>query len=62
MRLFTINTPGNAHEAAIYLNKLGLAEYLVQIDVINGYHSVTVLKVPLERVAEVAKKLGEKIE
>ena len=58
-KLISLNTPGNVHEAALYLNEMGVADYVLQIDYcVSGYHSVALLKVPIDVAQIVAAKLS----
>lgn len=49
MILLTCHFGGNMHDAATQLNKLDLADYLVQMDM-TGNYTICVLKVPNAKV------------
>jgi len=54
MKLYTQTYGGNLHESAITINKLGLAEHVIVMDVVGMYTTV-VFKMP----DELAYKLRE---
>lgn len=45
MKIHTENIPGNIHAAAHWINKRGLAEYLVCMSV-SGNYTIAVFKMP----------------
>lgn len=54
MILLTFSPAGNMHQAAMYLNEIDLADYLIQMDVVGGY-TICVLKVPNAKVGLMLK-------
>ncbi len=54
-KIHTENIPGNMHQAAIWINKQGWAEYLMQME-FSGSTTVAVFKMPAKMVRDIHAK------
>lgn len=45
--LYSENLPGNLHDAATIINKIGLADYVIHLES-SGYNSIVVYRLPPE--------------
>lgn len=56
-KLISYSTCGNLHDACNVHNQLGMSDYVVTMQC-TGNHTVTVFKVPNEKVPAVWRKFG----
>lgn len=57
-QLITHNLAGNLHDATTFINRMGLADYVLQLEGSTGRYVIAVFKVPAEMAPALRKFFG----